>query len=229
MIALIDYGGGNVGSVLKAIQYLGGAAEVVDRPERLAAATKIILPGQGHFGAMMHALRARGLLEPLRRVVENSIGSRAAGTFVDRSARTKSFAGSAPAGPAREDKPFLGICLGLQALYESSEEAPEAPGLGALRGRVARFERVFKVPHVGWSQLEIPRQSRLLGGVAGGSFVYYCHSYYGPVTEESVALTDYGQRFAAAVETGNLWAVQFHPEKSGEVGLRVLKNFLDLK
>jgi imidazole glycerol phosphate synthase glutamine amidotransferase subunit len=202
MIALIDYGGGNVGSVLKAIRYLGYAAEVVGRPERLAAATKIILPGQGHFGAMMKALEDRSLLEPLRSAL---------------------LAGGA--------KPFLGICLGLQALYEGSDEAPGVPGLGVLGGRVARFEGVFKVPHVGWSQLEIPRTTNtnasLLRGVEPGSFVYYCHSYYGPVTPESAAVTDYGQRFAAAVVTGNLCAVQFHPEKSGEVGLRVLKNFLE--
>jgi len=196
MIGLIDYGGGNVGSALKAVEYLGHSASPVDRPEELSKATKIILPGQGHFGAMMSALAQRGLLEPLRQML-------AAG------------------------KPYLGICLGLQALYETSDEAPEVLGLGFLPGRVRRFEGVFKVPHVGWSQLEIRRESKLLSRVAPASFVYYCHSYYGPVTEQSVAATNYGQRFAAAVEMGSLWAVQFHPEKSSEVGLRVLKNFLD--
>jgi len=196
MIALIDYGGGNLGSVLKAVEHLGHSAQTVDRPELLTSAAKIILPGQGHFGAMMGALAKRGLLEPLRQML-------AAG------------------------KPYLGICLGLQALYEASDEAPEVPGLGFLPGRVRRFEGVFKVPHVGWSQLDIRRKSKLLGGVAPASFVYYCHSYHGPVTAHSVATTDYGQRFEAAVEMGSLWAVQFHPEKSSEVGLRVLKNFLD--
>src|SRR3989442_4037391 len=218
MIALIDYGGGNVGSVLKAIRYLGCPAEAVDRPEELRAATKIILPGQGHFGAMMKALDDRGMLEPLRRMILPGDAC--------VSSEGKPFPGSTGVPPA-QGKPFLGICLGLQALYEGSDEAPGVPGLGVLRGRVKRFEGVFKVPHVGWSQLEISRDARLLRGVEPGSFVYYCHSYYGPVTPESAAITDYGQRFAAVVEAENLAAVQFHPEKSGEVGLRVLKNFLE--
>jgi imidazole glycerol phosphate synthase glutamine amidotransferase subunit len=195
VIALLDYGAGNVGSVLKAVRYLGYAAQPVDSPELLSGATKVILPGQGHFGAMMNALAERRLLDPLRRMLV-------------------------------AEKPFLGICLGLQALYESSEEAPEISGLGFLRGSVRRFEGVFKVPHVGWNQLQFPRETRMFQGVPSGSFAYYCHSYYGPVTDESSALTDYGQPFAAAVEIGRLWAVQFHPEKSGEVGLKVLKNFL---
>ena len=195
MIALLNYGGGNVGSVLKAVDHLGYSAAVMDKPESLRSAEKIIFPGQGHFGTMMRALEERGLLEPLRDLL-------AGGT------------------------PFLGICLGLQALYEASEEAPEVSGLGLLPGRVSRFEGVFKVPHVGWSQLEIRNRSGLFRGVADGSFVYYCHSYYGPATKESSAETHYGQTFAAGVEMKNIWAVQFHPEKSGEVGLQVLRNFL---
>ncbi len=197
MIAVIDYGAGNTGSVLKAAQYLGYAAEPAGRAELLPRAQKIILPGQGHFGSMMKALGERRMLQPLRAALD-------------------------------EGKPFLGICLGLQALYEGSEEAPEAAGLGLLPGRVKRFEGVFKVPHVGWNQLEFARPARLLQGVAPGSFVYYCHSYYGPVTPESAAVTEYGQRFSAVMEMGNVCAVQFHPEKSGDVGLKVLKNFLDL-
>jgi imidazole glycerol phosphate synthase glutamine amidotransferase subunit len=200
MIALLDYGAGNVGSVLKAVRYLGYDAQPVDRPELLLSAEKVILPGQGHFGAMMKALAERRMIDPLRRMLA-------------------------------EGKPFLGICLGLQALYQGSEEAPDSVGFGLLPGRVRHFEGVFKVPHVGWSQLEIRRENVLLRGVADGSFVYYCHSYYGPVTSEALAVTTYGQEFAAAVEMRSaepLWAVQFHPEKSGEVGLRVLKNFLDL-
>jgi len=197
VIALLNYGAGNVGSVLKAIEHLGHSAEVVDRPETLRAAEKIIFPGQGHFGTMMRALEERRLLNPLR----------------------ESLAGGTP---------FLGICLGLQALYEASDEAPEAPGLAFLPGRVARFEGVFKVPHVGWSQLEIGSRSGLFRGVADGSFVYYCHSYYGPATPQSSAVTHYGQTFAAGLEMKNVWAVQFHPEKSGDVGLKVLGNFLSL-
>jgi imidazole glycerol phosphate synthase glutamine amidotransferase subunit len=196
MIALLDYGGGNVGSVLKAVRHLGYEAQPADRPEQLAAAPKIILPGQGHFGAMMKALVDRHLFATLRELLT--------------------------AG-----KPFLGICLGLQALYEGSDEAREAAGLGLIRGRVQRFHDVFKVPHVGWSQLEIRRQDGLFRGVADESFVYYCHSFYGPVTSESAAVTEYGQKFAAAAEIDHVWAVQFHPEKSGEVGLTVLRNFLE--
>jgi glutamine amidotransferase len=198
MIALLDYGAGNLGSVLKAVQHLGYPARPIERPELVPTATKIILPGQGHFGAMMKALAERRMLEPLR----DAVAAR---------------------------KPFLGICLGLQALYERSDEAPETPGLGLLAGRVKRFEGVFKVPHVGWSQLEVRRGSaKSLRGVPDGSFVYYCHSYYGPVTEESAAVTEYGSTFAAVVEMGPVWAVQFHPEKSGDIGLRILKNFLQL-
>jgi len=197
MIALLDYSAGNVGSVLKAIDHLGYSAEVVDKPEALRAAAKIIFPGQGHFGTMMRALEERRLLGPLRE-------SLAAGT------------------------PFLGICLGLQALYEASDEAPEVPGLALLPGRVTRFQGVFKVPHVGWSQLEIHNYGGLFRGIADGSFVYFCHSYYGPVVNESSAMTRYGQTFAAGLEMRNIRAVQFHPEKSGEVGLKVLGNFLSL-
>jgi len=196
MITLIDYGAGNVGSVLKAVQYLGYPAHTVDRAELLPRATKIILPGQGHFGAMMRALEERRMLDPLRKML-------AAG------------------------KPFLGICLGLQVLYESSEEAPDVPGLGILPGRVKRFEGIFKVPHVGWSQLEIRRKAALLRDVPEDGYVYYCHSYYGPVTGESLAVTHYGPTFAAAVGLDQIWAVQFHPEKSGDIGLKVLKNFLN--
>jgi imidazole glycerol phosphate synthase glutamine amidotransferase subunit len=195
VIAILDYGAGNVGSVLKAVEYLGHSARTVDAPERLSGCEKIIFPGQGHFGQMMKALEDRRLLAPLRKVLAGG-------------------------------KPFLGICLGLQALYEVSDEAPGVAGLGLLPGRVTRFHGVFKVPHVGWSQLEIRRDSKLLRGVAPSSFVYFCHSYYGPVTEETTAATEYGPVFAAVVEMENISAVQFHPEKSGEIGLKVLKNFL---
>ena len=196
MIALLNYEAGNVGSVLKAVEHLGCSAEVVDRPESLRAAEKIILPGQGHFGTMMRSLEERRLLKPLRDMLAD-------GT------------------------PFLGICLGLQALYEASDEAPGVPGLALLPGRVTRFQGVFKVPHVGWSQLEVRNSTGLFRGIADGSFVYFCHSYYGPVTKESSAVTHYGQTFAAGLEMKNVCAVQFHPEKSGEVGLRVLENFLN--
>jgi glutamine amidotransferase/cyclase len=198
MIAVLDYGAGNVGSVVKAIRYLEHEPELADRPDQLADADKLILPGQGHFGAMMQSLGERRLLEPLR-------------AFLD------------------SGKPYLGICLGLQALYEGSEEAPGVRGLGLLPGFVTRFRGIFKVPHVGWSQLEIANPGGVLDGVADGDFVYFCHSYYGPVTAQAIAITDYGQRFASGVRKQNAWAVQFHPEKSGEAGLKVLRNFLELQ
>ena len=197
MIALLDYGAGNVGSVLKAVRYLGYDAQPVDQPGPLEDAKKVILPGQGHFGAMMDRIKERELLEPLRRRIA-------------------------------ANKPYLGICLGLQALYEASDEAPEIPGMGFLRGRVTRFEGIDKVPQVGWNQLQVRRGDKLFQGIGEGRFVYYCHSYYGPVTEDTVAVTEYGQTYAAGIERGNIWAVQFHPEKSGEVGLKILRNFLEL-
>ncbi|MEJ2006668.1 MAG: imidazole glycerol phosphate synthase subunit HisH [Acidobacteriota bacterium] len=195
MIGVINYGAGNVGSVLRAIQYLGCPAEPVEDPRLLQSAAKLILPGQGHFGAMMEALEAKKMITPLREQMASG-------------------------------KPFLGICLGLQALYETSEEAPNRAGFGMLPGRVKRFEGVFKIPHLGWNQLEIRRQDGLFDGVPNGSFAYFCHSYYGPVTTETTAVTEYGQSFAAATRSGSVFAVQFHPEKSGDVGLKVLENFL---
>lgn len=198
MIAVIDYGAGNVGSVIKAVEHLGCEARRVSQPAALSDAEKIILPGQGHFGAMMAALGARGMLAAL-------------------------------GGALRGGKPFLGICLGLQALYEGSDEAPGVAGLGLLPGRVRRLEGVFKVPHVGWSQLEIAREGRLLRGVAPGAFVYFCHSYFGAPTAETTATTEYGSRFAAAAEFDNICAVQFHPEKSGDAGLQILQNFLEVQ
>ncbi len=197
MIAILDYGAGNTGSVRKAVKYLGYSAEPADSPESVEAATKLIFPGQGHFGTMMKSLHDRRLLEPLRRWL-------------------------------RAGRPFLGICLGLQVLYEGSDEAPDVPGLKIFCGRVRRFENVFKVPQVGWNQIEICRESRILAGIPTGSYAYFCHSYVAPVMDGSVAVTEYGQKFTSVVEKSALWAVQFHPEKSGDVGVQVLQNFLSL-
>ncbi len=197
MIALLDYGAGNVGSVLKAVQYLGFPAQVVSGPESLETAEKIILPGQGHFASMMQALADRGLLGTLKKRLNAKV-------------------------------PYLGICLGLQALYESSQEAPGVAGLGILRRAVERFKMHSKVPQIGWNQLQMRCPSRLFKLVQNGSFAYYCHSYYGPVVPEAVAVTEYGETYASGIERDNIWAVQFHPEKSGDVGLRVLRNFLEL-
>jgi imidazole glycerol phosphate synthase glutamine amidotransferase subunit len=196
MIALLDYGAGNVGSVLKALRYLDHDGVAVDRPEGLAQAGKIILPGQGHFATVMKGLNDRGMLDVLRQEIAGG-------------------------------KPFLGICLGLQVLYEGSAEAPGVSGLGLLPGQVTRFQGVFKVPHVGWSQIDVKSGEGIFKGVPSGSFFYFCHSYYGPVAPQSSALTEYGQTFSSGIEFKNVKAVQFHPEKSGEVGLRVLRNFLE--
>jgi imidazole glycerol phosphate synthase glutamine amidotransferase subunit len=195
MIAIIDCGAGNVGSVIRAVEYLGSTARLAGEPRQLSGAEKIILPGQGQFGALMRTLSERRLLDPLREALQ-------AGT------------------------PYLGICLGLQALYETSDEAPGVRGLGILPGRVKRLTGISKVPHVGWSTLEITRQTAVGQGIATGSFVYYCHSYYCPADGQSFAVSEYGQQFSAGIEMGNICAVQFHPEKSGKVGLRILKNFL---
>ena len=197
MIALVDYGAGNVGSVQKAVEYLGFPSPIVSDAAPLERADKIILPGQGHFGSMLAALDKRGLLAPLRKKLEG-------GT------------------------PYLGICLGLQALYEKSEEAPGIAGLGFIEGTVLKFKHLEKVPQIGWNQLQLCRGSRLFHFIQDGSFVYYCHSYYAPVVPEAVAVTEYGETYAAGIEKTNIFAVQFHPEKSGDVGLQVLKNFLKL-
>ncbi len=195
MIGVISYGAGNTGSVLKAANHVGMSARRVETAGELEAAEKIILPGQGHFGAMMQLLAARNLIGPLRAALD--------------------------AG-----KPFLGICLGLQVLYDRSDEAPGIDGLRILPGSVRKLEGAYKIPHVGWSPLEIRRETAILDHIAGGSYVYYCHSYCGSVTAETCAVTRYGVEFPAVVETGNIHAVQFHPEKSGRVGLRIFENFM---
>lgn len=198
MIAVIDYGAGNTGSVMKAARYLGYPVRRVGSADELAGADAVILPGQGHFGALMHALTERGLIEPLLQAIA-------------------------------QGKPYFGICLGLQALYEGSDEAPGIPGLGLLPGRVRKLEGVFKIPHVGWSQIEVKRPTPLLAGVADGTFFYYCHSYYAPVCEATTGTTLYGVPFSAVIGLRNVHAIQFHPEKSGEAGLRVFENFLKLQ
>jgi glutamine amidotransferase len=208
MIAVIDYKAGNLTSVVKALRYLlvekPGADDVVvtQKPEDVLRADKIVLPGVGHF-------QATQLLEDLKltQAVRDAV---AKGT------------------------PFLGICVGLQWLYEGSTEAPATAGLGHFAGQCERFPGEFegselKSPHVGWNSLEEVRaDSRLLRGVAAGSFVYYTHSWRAPLSADTAAATMYGGAFTGAVERGNVMGVQFHPEKSAETGLKVLKNFLEL-
>ena len=202
MIAVIDYKAGNLTSVVKALNYLGAETTVTQDPEVVRAASKVVLPGVGHF-------RSTGLLEELgiTEAVRESV---------------------------REGAWFLGVCVGLQWLFEGSTEAPEAAGLGHFPGQCERFPALYegtelKSPHVGWNSLqELREDSRLLRGVAPGGFVYYTHSWRAPVISGTASVTDYGGAFTAAVEQGNVMGVQFHPEKSSSVGLQVLKNFVEL-
>ncbi len=206
MIAVIDYKAGNLTSVVKALRYLGAEDVLVTQsPEEVLRADKIVLPGVGHFQACQ-LLTDLGLTDAVREAV----------------------AKGSPGGT-----PFLGICVGLQWLYEGSTEAEGTRGLGHFGGQCERFPALFegaelKAPHVGWNSLEQVRgDSRLLRGVEPGSFVYYTHSWRAPVSEDTAAKTMYGGAFTAAVERGNVMGVQFHPEKSAETGLRVLRNFLE--
>ena len=197
MIAIIDYGAGNLQSVEKALRHLGCQCQITADPGELAAAQAAVLPGVGAFGDAMGQLRARGLEEPIRQFVSSG-------------------------------KPFLGICLGLQILFEESEESPGVKGLGLLRGRVLRLpkESGLKIPHIGWNSLSVGKRGGLFAGVEGEPYVYFVHSYYLRAEEDVVTATaEYGTTIHAAVQKGNLLACQFHPEKSGQVGLSLLENF----
>lgn len=195
-LTLVEYGAGNLPSVERAFARLGAQTERAARPEQIASSAAIVLPGVGHFGAMVSRLAEVGLVEPLREFI-------AAG------------------------KPFLGICVGLQALFEGSEEAPGVAGLGVLAGKVSELPAVCKLPHMGWNQLRYTRQSKLLDGIPSDAWFYFAHSYAAvDAGESTVALCDYGVPFVAALEWVNLFAVQFHPEKSGDAGAAVLANFM---
>ncbi|MFZ0761808.1 MAG: imidazole glycerol phosphate synthase subunit HisH [Candidatus Sulfotelmatobacter sp.] len=196
MIAIVDYGAGNLHSVKKAFDYLGSEVVVTDQAEIVAAADKIVLPGVGHFSSL-RALERTGLRETLLQ--------------------------AAGAG-----KPFLGICLGMQWLFEGSEECDGIAGACLFAGKCLEFPPSVKSPHVGWNSLRIQQGSRLLRGIAQDSFVYYTHSFHAPVVAETSAASEYGLRFAGAVERGNVFGVQFHPEKSGDVGLAILKTFCEV-
>jgi imidazole glycerol-phosphate synthase subunit HisH len=199
VIALIDYGAGNLTSVKKALAALGAEFTVPQTPTLCEDASALIVPGVGHFSATM-ALDA-----PWRQAIGRAVD---AGT------------------------PLLGICVGMQWLYEGSEEAPDVPGLGVLAGRVRLLQgdplQRLKIPHVGWNALDLPRQSRLLSGLEPGAHVYFTHSYAAPVTADCVASTTHAESFAAAVERDHVFGVQFHPEKSGDAGLQILRNFLSI-
>jgi len=216
VIALIDYHAGNLTSVKKALGRIGAEVIVPSAPEELADAAGVIVPGVGHFGATK-ALEGAWTDAILARV--------------------------------REGRTLLGICLGMQSLYEGSDEAPDVPGLGLLGGRCYRLgeaavrlkpdttrdhrsmrlqaDRGVKVPHVGWNSLSIQQKTSIVEGVEPGSQVYFTHSYVGPVNGDTIAVTEHGETFAAIVQRGHVAGVQFHPEKSGEVGLRILRNFME--
>ncbi|SMC22557.1 glutamine amidotransferase / cyclase [Desulfacinum hydrothermale DSM 13146] len=197
MVTVLDYGAGNVRSVVNAIRSLGRDVRFVERPEDIVQAERLVFPGVGAFGEMMRVLRHRGYVDPLLAYL-------------------------------RSGRPFLGICLGLQALFEGSEEAPGEDGLGFFPGIVRRFRVDRAVPHMGWNGIRARKPSSLLHGLKGDEKLYFVHSYYVDSGDPSVVLTvtDYGVEFVSAVEKGQVAAVQFHPEKSGPAGLKILENFL---
>jgi glutamine amidotransferase len=203
MIALLDYGSGNLRSVQKALLKVGARVNVVQNPEAMAEAEAAVLPGVGAFDDCLNALSRQRLLEGTRQFIASG-------------------------------KPFLGICVGYQALFEKSEEFNScAAGLGLFGGKVVKFpaNNGLKVPQIGWNQLEIaPRNCPLFEGIAEGSYAYFVHSYFPKPVDESIiaSRTDYGGRFASAIWKHNVFATQFHPEKSQDVGLKLLKNFVDL-
>lgn len=199
MIAIIDYGAGNLQSVEKALRHLGCDCSVTDSPAQLAAAQGAVLPGVGAFGEAMAGLQSRGLDTAIRDYVKSG-------------------------------RPFLGICLGLQVLFENSEESPGVPGLGLLPGRILRLpeDQGLKIPHIGWNSLSVPQPGWLLRGLPEEPYVYFVHSYYLQTEPSLVSATaEYGAVIHAAVESGNIAACQFHPEKSGEIGLAILRNFAE--
>ena len=201
MIGIIGYDAGNIKSVEKALDYLGEKSMVTRDPQELLAADKVILPGVGSFGDAMENLKKYGLVPVIKKIVGDQI-------------------------------PFLGICLGLQLLFESSEESPGVEGLGILKGKVLRIpaEKDLKIPHMGWNSLHLQNQGRLFAGIPQETYVYFVHSYYLQAEDPSIvkATTWYGTQIHASVEQGNVFACQFHPEKSSHWGLKILENFARL-
>lgn len=201
MIAVLDYGAGNLQSVLKALRFLGCEADVISDSARLEEASAAILPGVGAFGDAMACLNRSGLVHPVLDFIHTG-------------------------------KPFLGICLGLQLLFEESEEAPGVPGLGVLKGKIHRIPDApgLKIPHIGWNSLNVQTPSGLFDGLAEHPYVYFVHSYYLKAADrrDVTATAEYGVTIDASVRNGNLFATQFHPEKSGKAGLKMLRNFADM-
>lgn len=197
-VALIDYGAGNVPSVERAVARLGADSHRAKSPDDVSNAQTIILPGVGHFGTLIRSLDERGLRGPLVEAI-------------------------------RRDVPFLGICLGLQALYERSEEAPDLVGLGVICGEICSLPEMVKLPHMGWNRLQIVRPCALLEGLSEKEYFYFAHTFAAcKSSPEVIATCDHGVAFTAVAQCGHTFGVQFHPEKSGEAGARVLQNFLRL-
>jgi len=198
IVTLIDYGAGNVTSVARPLRRLGAEVRLTNQPQEIASATSLILPGVGHCAALLHSLDAHSLREPLLAAI-------ARGT------------------------PFLGICLGLQALYRRCEEAPAIPGLGVFPGEVNLLPHHVKLPHMGWNQLRSIRTTRLLDGISPDASFYFAHSYAAPAGgAETAATCTHGDEFTAVLECNRIFGVQFHPEKSGAPGAKLLENFLRL-
>jgi imidazole glycerol phosphate synthase glutamine amidotransferase subunit len=196
-VFVVDYGAGNLPSVERALRALGAETKRATEPSHIAEAQAIILPGVGHFAAFVEGLRERNLTDSLRAASKAGV-------------------------------PILGICLGLQAMFASSQEAPGESGLGFFPQEIHALPANVKSPHIGWNQVRATRESSLLKGIQADAYFYFAHSYAAPVTADAtVAACDHGFPFAAVIESGNLRAVQFHPEKSGETGAQVLRNFLE--
>ena len=193
MIAIVDYGAGNLVSVKKALEWLGQQCAITSNPAEVQRASKIVLPGVGHFSSTSFLARS-GLQESIAEAITRKV-------------------------------PFLGICVGMQWMFEGSDEAPKTRGLGLFSGTCTRFPQTVKSPHVGWNQLQVAATSRLFRGADVSPFVYFTHSYFAPVNGTTVACCDYAGKFSAAIEQDLMFGVQFHPEKSGETGLRLLANF----
>ncbi len=200
MLAIIDYGAGNLRSVQKACELLGAKAEITSDAATIEKADHIILPGVGAFGDCMQSLHKTNLIETVRQV-------------------------------AQSGKPFLGICLGMQLLFESSEESPGVEGLGIFPGEIVKIPKQenYKIPHMGWNSLRFPKETPLFAGLPENPFVYFVHSYYAKPKDTSIvaATTDYCGELTVSIQKDNIFATQFHPEKSGDIGLMILKNFLD--
>ncbi len=201
MIAIIDYGAGNLQSVKKAFDFIGAESVITNDPKVILSADKILLPGVGSFGDAMDSMEKNGLVETVKEC-------------------------------ALSGKPFLGICLGLQLLFEESEESPGVKGLGIFKGKIKKFssDMGLKIPHIGWNSLEIKQKDTLFKDIPENAYVYFVHSYYLHAEDENdiATVTNYGIDFHSAVGKNNIFATQFHPEKSGDVGLQILRNFASM-